>query len=88
MTRCAVGPDNGPAFAIPKPRGATVHSYFPISIIRSVATAAKAIAIREFERLPLTHAKIFQVFGIVADEAVLVAIIASMLHDDVLVRFR
>jgi hypothetical protein len=88
VTRCAVGTDNRPAFAIPKSRSAAVHSYLPIAIVRSVTTAAQATALRELEGLSFIDAKTFQVFRIVTDKAVFVAIIAPMLHDNLFVRFR
>ena len=75
------------AAEIPEALHPPMDAPFPIPIGWAVAASTQPISFGELERLSLVHPKLFEVFGVVAVEAVIVAILPPVPHDEILVRF-
>ena len=74
--------------SVPIASGSAVGSSFPIAIGRPMATATKRRAINQFNLPPVAGLQQFQVLLVVAVEAVVVTVMRSVPHYDVLVFLR
>ncbi len=73
----------GAQVVIPITADSPVRAGFPVPIRRAVATAAQSRAVCEFHRMAVTGLQQLQVGFVVAVEAVIVATMSAMPHDDV-----
>src|SRR5690348_13074495 len=69
---------------IPVAAGSSVRSSLPVAISRAVATAAEARAVLELYLMAVACLQQLQVLLIVTVEADVIAIVAAVLHHDVL----
>ena len=72
-------------FALPVAAGPPVHACFPIPISRPMTTAAKRGTFYNLQVAAITGLERFEVVLIVAVEAIVVAVVPPVGHDDVLV---
>lgn len=72
---------------IPKTARAPMRTRFPVAISRPVATAAKWSAVRDFQFIALARSQSVELVFVVTIEAVVVAAMRSVSHNDVFVFF-
>lgn len=77
-----------PEVAAPIATGAPVCARFPITVRRAVAASAERRAVGQFQLASVAGLKDFEISLVVAVEAEIVAIMAPVPHDDVLVLVR
>ena len=68
---------------VPETAGASVRAAFPIAERRAVTTAAEVRAVGQLQLASIARLENFEVRFIVAVEAVVVAVVAAMTHDEV-----
>ena len=87
MTGIALEFRHGPGGTIPIAARSSVNAYLPIAVGRAVATGTEQGHLLPIEQAPVLGLEFVQVLGVVAVVAIVVAVITTVRHHQVIVFF-